>query len=269
MLKKTNQSRGGQSEKFLLPCKDLQQEPEWLNINNHLSNQQYNILLATIDNRLNVVVKYDEPHSIQHEYEIGERACSNKVPNFIKYLHRFISDDQKRGMLVMPYYHLGNFEDMRWDRMSFHTMICVAKQVVYSLLYAYEKFGFVHGDMHLGNVLIRKTKKTVVSYGDNITIPTNGSYAIIMDFGRSFVVPEDKRNEQMAWVYEDIYRFLHIIQCSANSDIVMSQSLNFLRDYSGTSRPIDKELYSEINNMVDEFKISYCRSEIPKINWRV
>ena len=56
----------------------------------------------------------------------------------------------------------------------------VLKQLCFSLCIAYEQTGFVHMDLHAGNVLMRPSKKREIDYG-YMSLPLQGKYALIMD----------------------------------------------------------------------------------------
>ena len=53
-------------------------------------------------------------------------------------------------------------------------------------MYAYINFGFLHNDLHLDNVLFKKTKLEVIKYKD-IEIKTNNYKIVIMDYDSSFI----------------------------------------------------------------------------------
>jgi hypothetical protein len=59
-------------------------------------------------------------------------------------------------------------------------------QVTYALFSSYQELRFIHLDLHLDNILLRKTKKQEVEYKPiSKKIKTLGIYPIIMDFGRA------------------------------------------------------------------------------------
>ena len=61
-----------------------------------------------------------------------------------------------------------------------------------SLAMAYDMMGFIHGDLHLGNVLLKRTKQAEIVYkfGEkSVLLPTMGYKIVIMDFEKSRASP--------------------------------------------------------------------------------
>jgi predicted unusual protein kinase regulating ubiquinone biosynthesis (AarF/ABC1/UbiB family) len=72
--------------------------------------------------------------------------------------------------------------------MNINEIISIINQVIASTTLAFEKLGFIHGDLHLGNVLIKNTKKDFIKYKYNdkdLEIKTNGIEIVMFDFDRS------------------------------------------------------------------------------------
>ncbi len=177
-------STPSESMKCKLPCQDALNEShtteEWLTIEGLLAGNEFNVLKASFKNLKDVVVKFGRTELMLNEYNICHLAHEHKIPNFIKYLCIFsCNDDETKikrqdfatrkyicngpgetlGMIIMPFYSMGSLEKYRWNKNNFQVLQNVLQQICWSLLYAYEQFGFVHGDMHVGNVLLRSTKK--------------------------------------------------------------------------------------------------------------
>lgn len=68
-----------------------------------------------------------------------------------------------------------------WESVPRQTLVMLLKQVVCTAIDAFLKFGFIHGDLHCNNILIKKTKIHTIDYGF-YTVDTNGYKAFIMDF---------------------------------------------------------------------------------------
>jgi hypothetical protein len=272
------------SLKFRLQCDDAIKKTGttegWLLIKKYLGNKQYNILLGSLKNNKNVIVKFGEPEQIIKEYQFGQEAYDNGLPNFIKFLCAFTCDDTETaiqnqnflcnglrtksendiGIMVMPYYSDGNIDQHKWHRGNFDVLKNILIQVTWSLLYAFEKTGFVHGDMHAGNVLVRKSKNTSLSYG-GLSLDLCGMYAIVMDFGKSY-----KNMHAVCDVYKSIDRLLQIVLHLENSDIVLenkarSQLIQMITHVS----PISRDTYICLKNMIDSMVILYAMSELPRI----
>jgi serine/threonine protein kinase len=153
-----------------------------------------------------VIVKFDKPEEISKDYGISEKLYETKIPNFIKYycmfscnenMDRFDDTDLtdkslcrdkgiKTGFIVIPYYDTGSVKNYSWDVSKFKSLKNVLCQAVLALCSSYVSIGFVHGDMHLDNIVLRKTKKKTLLYKEfEIILKPEEFYAIILDFGRS------------------------------------------------------------------------------------
>jgi hypothetical protein len=276
-------SRDTVSLKFRLPCSDVIKETGttegWLMIKKYLGSNQYNNLLGSLKNNKQVVVKFGEPDQIIKEYQFGQEAHNASLPNFIKFLCAFTCDDSETsiktqdftrkqflcngsgnglGIMVMPYYSDGNIDQCKWNRGNFGTLKNVLTQVAWSLLYAFEKTGFVHGDMHAGNVLVRRTKKAALSYG-GLSLGLHGMYAIVMDFGKSYI-----QHDAPSQVYQSIDRLLNISLHLENSDIILENNKKqILTQMIIQNDAITTSIYVLIKEIIDNLQIRYAKSEIP------
>jgi hypothetical protein len=282
-LKKTIFGRRGGSAKFRLPCGEhMKDDKEWLSIKRYLTTKEYNVLIGSIQHSKEVIVKFDEIAAIEHEYRIANVIFEHRIPNFIKFLCSFncvdnIESIKERdfsiqgylctgvgkplGVMVMSYYPLGSLNGYRWDRGNFQILKNVLQQAIFALLYAFETFGFVHGDLHAGNVLLRASKKKHVQYGAR-ELPTMGLYPLIMDFDRSIM---DKN--ATTWVYRDIDRLLSVTRNMDNSDLAIEYDTQLLTRYISTQTPIDNDVYASLYAMVENASIRYVVSELPKRPW--
>jgi hypothetical protein len=187
------------------------------------------------------------------------------------------------GVLVMPYYSLGDtiqcqqtvgtvepeldatpkrvalhgIESYGWREEELDVLKNVLKQICFSLMYAYEQTGFLHNDEHLGNILLRKTSKSHLTYGD-IELQLNGMYAVIMDFEKSTIgVSGD--------VYNSIRKLIHLICVSSKSDIMLEYPDMRLARLQSGNVVIKKEDYVAINDIIDNVKIRYVKSKVAQM----
>lgn len=283
-LEKTRYSRIGGSKKFVLACDQQMKDDTWLFIKGYLGSDRYNVLLGMIKGYKQIIIKFGSVAEMQREYQHAKTLFDQKIPNFIKFLCYFACNDtiqsikdrdftrynyicrgmdasQQIGVIAMPYYPLGNLGEYRWDRRNFHVLKNVYKQVVTALLYAYEQCGFVHGDMHSGNVILRASKKKTIEYGAR-QLSIDGLYAMVMDFGASHIAKNAYTN-----VYENIDRILRLADSLENSDIVITVNMQPFIPYLKSNRPIDENLYKILYDIIDNFQIAYVRSELPKLNF--
>lgn len=279
-MKKTNYARRGGTFKFRLPCdENIKTDKDWLTVQRYLTDTSFNILLGTVKNYKQVVIKFGDVAEMQNEYNMSLTANQHHVPNFVKFLCSFsCTDDISKiktrnfnthnslcmdeghplGVIVMPYFSLGSLESYKWTRSNFHVLKNVVKQTVFALLYAYQKFNFIHRDMHTGNVLLRASKKKDIQYGDH-HVPVEGIYAIIMDFGRSRLEPNAEY-----LVYQDIQRFISLVLVMDQSDLQLQADLSILKQYRESNQPITPDVYTSLSNIIDRIGIQYAKSERPK-----
>lgn len=280
MLRHTAHSRSDSSVKFVLPCDNMKKNSDWLEVKGYLTAKKFNILVGHLKHHKSVVIKFGNIREIQHEYNVAKMAYEQYVPNIIKFLCSFICNDSiesiktrdflintrvcegpentQIGMILMPYYQLGSLEDYRWDRSNFQTLKAVLRQVAYALLYAYQRFNFVHGDMHVANILMRRTKKQTVTYGDN-TLPCYGLYPMIMDFGRSKI-----QEHSVKEVYQNIDRLLSLVDNMKNSDLAIVCDRDVLVSFIQGHKNIDDTVYKAIHDMIENIRIRYVISELPQ-----
>lgn len=219
LQKSTFTSSRKESIKYKLDCQSRLTEENsdtnsWLNVLQKIPN--VNILIGNIDiSKKTVVVKFESYKEMEKEYEISKLIYESNLQNFIKYYCFFsCNEDRKKfellettskklplctglgkntGFIIMPFYHIGSIAKYGWTLDNLNILKVVLIQITYSLCESFEKIGFVHQDLHLDNILLRKTKKEEIHYKYiDKKVKTLGIYPIIMDFGRSKVSSSSK-----------------------------------------------------------------------------
>ena len=154
-----------------------------------------------------VVVKISTNEKLlTQDFESSKKLNGIKCSNFSKYLGLFSCKDniknysktyplpehfcKKEGdinyFLFMPYYKLGSL--VQYEPENIDQIISIINQVICSNYIAFQKLGFLHNDLHLGNILIKPTSKTNLTYNFNEgsrNILSHGIEIIIFDFDRS------------------------------------------------------------------------------------
>jgi hypothetical protein len=165
------------------------------------------LVKASIIKKKEVVVKISKRKELlESDYNISIKLNELKCINFAKYLGFFSCKDnfdnynldkqlpkyfcKNNGtinyFLFMNYYPRGSI--INYIPSNIDEIISIINQVLSSIILAYERFGFIHGDLHPGNVLCKITKKESIKYSfSNIDkdINTYGIQIIIFDFDRS------------------------------------------------------------------------------------
>lgn len=134
--------------------------------------------------------------TIEKEYHYGKILENSKIPGYIRYICIF---DIPENVLIMPYISEGSLRKFNWNPEYFDILKSVILQTIMSSFVAYETCGFIHGDFHLDNILLKKTKKREILYGSR-SIPTNGYKIVIMDFDSSWMVEEREMGISLYWI---------------------------------------------------------------------
>jgi len=94
-------------------------------------------------------------------------------------------------VLVMPYFKDGSIKNYNWKTANVETLKYLVIHTILSISQAFLQIGFIHGDLHLDNVLLKKTKITQFEYSfaADVTVrePIMGWKPVIMDFEKSSV----------------------------------------------------------------------------------
>lgn len=187
----------GKLDKLLLTCDD----PEYYKLTNFLYISQNALYKSNID----LVLKFSYLTNIKKEFHFSKTLqllpnfirffcffeCNDNIQNIIKHNNNNISDykicnfgPDSIGILVMKYYPIGSFENFPWNYNNFHILKNVVKQVLFANIFAFNKFGFVHGDLHTGNVLLKPKRNCIIQYQDK-SLVLDKYEAVIMDFEKS------------------------------------------------------------------------------------
>ena len=235
-LERHNHKENG-SNKYNINCLSLETHPDTIDIKKIVKNKSdISILEALINttkqknivnnksNHKNIVVKIGSTkRTIEKEYKIGKTLEAQNIIGFIIYMCLFNCfdntyynikediqkplcsakhiDENEKVVLIMPYIAEGSIKNFNWTLEKFDILKSVLLQSVMSLFLAYHKLGFLHNDIHLDNILIKKTKKQYIEYEydtimkhngktndtNNIKIPTNGYKIVILDFDSSMI----------------------------------------------------------------------------------
>jgi hypothetical protein len=125
------------------------------------------------------VAKTGTSAMICNDYFVGHKL-NLEVSGFIEY-DSIIQKNSCENILIMPYYPKGSMRDYEWNQNNMDIFKSCLKQLFFSLLIAFEKLGFIHSNIHLGNVLMVETDRLVIEY-DDIDIPLHGYTIAISDF---------------------------------------------------------------------------------------
>lgn len=109
--------------------------------------------------------------------------------------------DNDKYVLISSYIDSGSIKNYKWSLENVYILKSLLKQACMSLMYGYIDFGFLHNDLHLDNLLFKRTKIEKIKYKD-VEIETDGYKIIIMDFDLSFI--EVDRNQGIEYYWDNL-----------------------------------------------------------------
>lgn len=278
---RTSSHNNNNSFKYKLDCNarlnpehpDTIEWLELLELINHNS-PDYKIFIGLLNKVNNIVIKVGSL-KLENEYKIGSLLSTINLATFLEYHCIFqCLDDIKlinsrtkslcktNGnniyVLVMPYVKEGQIDKWKWNRNNFNTLKNILKHIIMSLLYSHIQIGFIHRDLHLGNILLKKTKKKNISYGDLGTLEIIGDLIpIIMDYDRSTI-----SSNQPKLVYNDIKRVLSLISTEINCNINVMKIISVLMKFISDREPISLSVCNILCKNIDELEIAYMVAEL-------
>jgi hypothetical protein len=237
-LKKKHYNIAG-GTKYFINCSSIQTESDYVLPVEILKNvDDISILKAVINfskhmkKNKNIVIKIAHKTKTNHkEYSISEKL--QNIQGFIKYIclfncyddtYNYISINKQlpskicnaenigendNNVLIAPYINGGSIRNYAWNMTNIHILKSLLNQCIISLMYAYVKHGFLHNDLHLDNILLKRTKMEKVHY-EGIDIVTNGYKVVIMDFDKSFINVDQTQAIQYFW--SNLYNLLSRIK---------------------------------------------------------
>lgn len=241
------------------------------------------VLLAYLDknhSKVNIVVKMGRENStIRKEYSISQHLHKTNCSGFIKFICIFecydnnstdkicqgTEKDTKKEVLIMKYFNEGSVKNHAWSNSNFHILRSILIQTIYSLVVAYHNTGFIHNDLHLDNILIKRTTRTHNTYQidrRSIEIETNNYTCIIMDFENCFFT--DKSSPLFFWkMIENIIARIGIELTSNNGDKIEASNVYELLGYISNNKSNNYLHVVNIIPMIQRMEFTVLR--LPKI----
>ncbi len=168
------------------------------------------VILTYLENYGQLIAKIgDKQSNLQKEYEISQKLIKQR--GYIRFLCFFNctddflrhpnttnnqlckSNNTKKTMdvIIMPFYELGSLADYKWNSQNIDELkICIKQLLLFSCV-NFQRYGFIHGDLHAKNVLLKsiQDKKVYpIKYKINETyfmISRSLFDIVIMDFENS------------------------------------------------------------------------------------
>ncbi len=165
------------------------------------------LLLSNIVIKKKVIVKMSKNiEMLENDYNNAIILSQLKSPNFMKYLGYFECNDNiknysinknlpeyfcqkdgsNNGFIFMEYFPLGSLDS--YIPKNVKEIESIINQILMSLILGYIELGFLHNDLHHGNILVKKTNEKYFNYKINnkdIYVNTEGIQIVLFDFDRS------------------------------------------------------------------------------------
>jgi len=238
----------------------------------------------------NIVIKISPINkTLEKEYSIGNDLEKAKIPVFIKYMCLFNcfdntyynikediqkplcsapnTDENKKIVLIMPYIVDGSIKNFNWMH-KLNVLKTILLQSIMSLFIAYHKLGFLHNDIHLDNILIKKTKKEYIEYEytttdtnmNKLKIPTNGYKIVILDFDTSIINLDKTHAIEFYWSnLENMLSRVNTDLRTKNGDIInMNELAKDILSFISLQK-LNKSDYFETLKLLDIINTSTIR----------
>ena len=227
-LDREHYKRNG-SNKYHIDFNELEKNPSLIPLFFKKINKNDEIILQSIinnksisENHKNIVVKIVKDYkTIEKEFKISKFLKKENLTGFINYISLFNCYDNTydnlnvgveenlKIVLIMPYINEGSIRTFKWNKDKYNALKSILSQTIMSVFMAYHLRGFLHQELHLDNILIKKTKKETINYKFkdekdknkiiDIEIKTYGYKIVIMDFENSVFVIKKKSTLTHYW----------------------------------------------------------------------
>lgn len=225
-----------------------------------------NILKGIVDKHRIVAVKFGSPGQLQEDYDIALRLYQLHIPNCLKYYCYFTCQDDLSeisnrdfsvkpylckgpgntiGLTVMPYYELGSVQQYPWKAEEFAVYLNVLHQAMYALVEMYRLGGYVHPDLHLDNLMMRRTRKTNVVYGER-ELPLNGLYAVVIDF--------ETRRTGTVQLVQAIAKILHLASAVSFPDGIVRSDVRAITELKASELNYPG-IFDTIDRLIGTFEL--------------
>ena len=291
LLKRDNRfsnNNNSNTFKYKLECQDIidksenPETKEWLHLLKQIEHdsEEYTLFNALFEKNKQIVIKIG-PENLKNEYEIGKLLNTLNIPIFLGYIcifncfddfykmkgkskaeKQFINSKRtflckKEGdiinVLVMPYINSGSIDKYTWNKENFIILKNIIKHIVISILYSSLMIGFIHNDTHLGNIMIQKTKRKNINYGNFYSLELiGGIMPVIMDYDKAIIM---KESIDLALVYNDIQKVFNLLNTELKIKIDFTKLLSLCILMIKQNTKITKDICNKILDEIDKLEI--------------
>lgn len=244
---------------------------EWLRLDSRIdhSTPDYHLFRAVLDADKEVVVKVG-PNVLEKEYRIGSLLETLNLPTFLPYICTFQCMDHPKRLraepmpttlcsaegnemhiLVMPSLNGKTINNIKWSADTFDVFKNVLLHVTASLFVAVNVYGFIHRDLHVGNVMLMSSRRKEISYGEYGTIPCMGYVPVIFDYDQS----EIKSKKHYEIYKTDIQRYILSAMSESNIKFGLDRLLQEISDLMFEKPEPSPEVYARIVSRILSMKL--------------
>lgn len=191
------------------------------------------LLKANMKNA-NIVIKMQTPGLMSSkEIHVLEFFKQHNTPNIVPYICSFTCQDtlskwlepikENTGIckggpdtmqIILLDYIPNSITDIFNKNISEEIFQSIVKQLGYIYIFTYTEYGFTHGDIHSGNIVVDiDTPKTIHYTIDNIvySVPTEGYEPMLIDFQRGMLKPEMNKEGRILSLQNDLSMLYDIL----------------------------------------------------------
>jgi hypothetical protein len=147
----------------------------------------------------------------------------------------------------MKEYKLGDMKKYDWNKDNFLVLLSLIKCIMISLYMAFKKYGFIHNDVHFGNILIKETTRKELLFDERISVKLYGYEPKIMDFET---------------INKKIYNFLFIITLLKKSKDFFNNETSLFDESKSNYVILYKILIQIVNGIRDYLNIITNNTDI-------
>ena len=264
----------------------------WLHLVKQIEHDlpDYTLYNALLEKHKQIVVKIGPP-KLENEYEIGKLLDTLKLPTFLGYICMFSclddfytfkgkteeekaflnskrtslckKDGEQINILVMPFINSGTIDKYKWTKQNFNILKNVIKHIVITMLYSALTIGFIHTDAHLGNIMIQKTNRKNITYGDFYELEIIGSIMpIIMDYDKAQI---QGKMVNLVLVYNDIRKLFSLLDAELKIKFNISKILDLLITLIINNILITQAICIKLLDKIDSLEIFFDLNDIPSM----
>ena len=159
----------------------------------------------------------------------------------------------------MKYYNLGSIGNFNWTSDTLDILKNVLRQTVYSVLNGYKIYGFIHGDLHCDNVLLKKKRVLEIDYNYK-KLEINTYEVRIMDFEKS----KFNKNSEFKYVLNNIEKLCDSIIINERYLVKFNYKNEILRKMKNlviieniNVKSFNDKYFDDLDKVIDSFYIEY------------